>query len=333
MNILVTGASGFIGSAFVKALIAEKSSYNIYCAVRKTSKMENLENLEVEFVNFDLEDYSTFLPAVKNKDIVVHFAALFNFQSPEEDLLRINVEATKHLAKACIEAKVKHFVYCSTTEALGKVVNGTEESEYSPDEIYGKSKMKAEQILLEMQEKDHLPLTIVRPSGVYGPGDYYILTEFIESMDKSILNKIIPTSGNHTIHFTYIDDIVQGFVKIIQQPEKSINQIFILACDSPQTFRYLMDVMLEKLGRKPSIYISFIPVFLVKLVWPFIRRYYNWKGLGYPFVPNGIYKVNTSRNYLNTKAKKELGFNPSVDYEIGIEKTVAWMREVGILEK
>ena len=145
MKILVTGATGFIGSAFVQALISEKGEYEVYCAVRKSSNKEELEKLDVNFVNFDLTNHSTFGGAVKDKNIVIHFASHYKNwdRAPKNILFSCNVEATQKLAEACLEAQVQHFIYCSSTEALGKVVNGTEEADYNPDEYYGKTKMDA----------------------------------------------------------------------------------------------------------------------------------------------------------------------------------------------
>ncbi|MHA1332015.1 MAG: NAD-dependent epimerase/dehydratase family protein, partial [Candidatus Hodarchaeales archaeon] len=208
MNILVTGASGFIGKAFVKSLIKENLGYDIYCAVRKTSKIDELKELGVNFVDFDLTDYSTFGPAVKNMDTVVHFAANFDFLASEESLFALNVDATKELAEASLENGVKHFIYCSSTEAVGNVIDATEDSEYNPDEVYGRSKMEAEKILLDMHAEKGLPVTIARPSGVFGPGDNYVFKEMIISVDRSIINKVFPTSAKSKIHFTYIDDVV-----------------------------------------------------------------------------------------------------------------------------
>ncbi|MHA2244079.1 MAG: NAD-dependent epimerase/dehydratase family protein [Candidatus Hodarchaeales archaeon] len=236
MKILVTGATGFIGKAFVKSLIGEKVEYDIYCAVRKTSKKEDLERLGIKLVNFDLIEHTTFIPAVKGMDIVVHFASHYKDwdRTPEDVLLSCNVEATQKLAKACLEANVKHFVYCSSTEALGKVVNGTEESDYNPDETYGETKMETEKILLEMQKMKNLPLTIARSTGVIGFGDCYPFNDLILAVDQGLilLPRILPGSGEGTIHWTDIDDIVQGFIKIIQMPEKTIGQIFNLASNS-----------------------------------------------------------------------------------------------------
>ncbi|MHA2226186.1 MAG: NAD-dependent epimerase/dehydratase family protein [Candidatus Hodarchaeales archaeon] len=332
MKVLITGATGFIGKAFVSKLVAKKLGYDIYCAVRKTSRIEELKELNVNFVNFDLTDFSTFSPAIKGMDKVIHFASLFNFHAPRDLLFLQNVEASQKLAEICLENKVQHFVYCSSAEALGNVINGTEESDYNPDEklgYYGLSKMEAEKSLLKMQEDNNLPLTIARPSGVIGPGNCYPFNELIESIDKNALNaKIFPGSGHHTVHWTYIDDVVEGFIKIIQNPDKTIGQIFILASDYPQSYKEIFTVIAKKLGKSPPKFIQHFPIFIGKLFWPIIHYYYKFKGMDiFPFKPGSLHNSTVSRSYMNLKAKRILDLNPEVDFETGVEKTVEWMRE------
>ena len=135
----------------------------------------------------------------------------------------------------------------------------------------------------------------------------------------------------NTIHFTYIDDIVDGFYKIMVNPDKSIGETFNLCSDEPQTYQQMFITISEKLGRRKPIFISFIPVFILRLVWPITWRFYVFRGFGFPYVPNAIQKILTSRNYINTKAKTVLGFNPKEDYAIGVEKTIEWLREQNLI--
>lgn len=332
MNVLITGATGFIGKSFVKHLIQQNLGYKLYCTYRVTSMTQELEELNVELIEFDLTNQSTFVTAVTGMDIVVHFAANFNFRASWESLYIQNVESTIALAEACMKSGVKHFIYCSSSEALGQVIDGTEESEYNPDEAYGRSKMEAEKALLKLKREKNFPVTIVRPTGVYGPGDNYVFREIIESLDRTILNKIIPISSKTDVHFTYIDDIVDGFFKVLTNPDQSIGEIFILASDEPQTYREIFLTITKKLGRRNPIFISFIPIFLLQLIWPIFWRFYVFRGFGYPYVPNAIKKITTNRNYLNTKAKAVLGFKPKENFEIGVEKTVEWMRGQNLIK-
>ncbi|MHA1332089.1 MAG: NAD-dependent epimerase/dehydratase family protein, partial [Candidatus Hodarchaeales archaeon] len=118
----------------------------------------------------------------------------------------------------------------------------------------------------------------------------------------------------------------------VQNREKAVGQIYHLTSDEPQTYRQMFTVIAKKLGRRPPIFISPFPVILAKPFWPFIVKFYRWRGFGYPYVPNALKKIKTSRNYLNLKAKQELGFQPKVSFEEGVEKTVEWMRGEGMIK-
>jgi len=330
-KILITGATGFIGQHLTEELVKnDQYDYEIYCGVRKTSNTSFLETLDVNFRHLDLNDYDSFPSAVENIDTVIHLAANFDFHAKKQDLIKYNVEATEKLARACLEEqKVDHFVYCSSTEALGVVENGNENAEYNPDDNYGLSKQKAEQMLFDLAEEESLPLTIVRPSGVYGPGDQYVFTEIIQALDKGVV-KAIPGDGKANIHFTYITDIVQGFCRIIEQPEKSIGETFIIASDEPQSYLEIIETVAEILEVKPpSLH---VPPFLAKLGMPLLSFYYKLRGVDlFPLRANAVQKMTSSRSYSNSKIKDMLGYQPRIKFQEGVKKTVYWLQTENLL--
>jgi len=329
MNILVTGATGFIGKAFVLALESEGKGHVISCAARKSSNTDELKSKGIRIVHFDMDDYTTFKPAVEGQDTVVHFATLFDFEASEEDLRKYTVEATRELANACLDAGVNHFIYCSSTEALGAVIDGDEETAYNPDTPYGKNKAEAEKLLLDMRDNQGLQLTIARPSGVYGPGDYYVMKETIEAVYRGLVPVLPSSAKTTTIHFTYIDDIVQGFMKIIDNPVTT-GKIYNLCSDEPQLYHDLHKAVLIALGRKPVT--RYVPVWMAKIGMPVLRTYAKLRGRYlFPLGKEGMKKLTSSRSYSNAKAKKELGFKPAVELPEGMKKTVEWMFGEGLL--
>ncbi len=333
MNIFITGSTGFIGRSFVKRLLAENKHYNIFCGVRSSSKKEDLEKLNIILVNFDLNDFQTFENALEGMDIVVHFAAHYNFHARKDILFSQNVEATKKLAEVCLKKEITHFVYCSTTEVVGPAVNAIEDAEYHPDYAYGESKMEAEKILLKMHKEYGFPLTIARPTGVIGPGECYPFNDIIIAIDKglALLPTFVPGAGKGTIHWTYIDDIIQGFLRIIENPEKSIGQIYNLASDNPQTWNDLIETICESLGKTRRIF--HIPAIIGRIGLALFTLYYKIRGVDNFVLRAGTVKaMQTSRSYSNAKIKKELGFKPSTEFKKGINDSVLWLRKQGRLK-
>ena len=338
MKILITGATGFIGKSFVKELLSKKKEFSVFCAVRSSSKKDDLEEFDVNFVNFDLDDIKTFESSVEGKDIVVHFAAHYDFHAQRDILFNRNVEASKILAEVCLNNDVKHFVYCSTTEVLGTQVDATEEADYNPVYAYSESKVEAEKALLMLHKERGLPLTIARPTGIIGPGECYPFNDFIIAINEGItfLPRLFPGSGNGTIHWTYIDDVVQGFIKIIENREKSIGQIFNIASNSPQTWNEVIEEICDSLdatGKKFHGRKFHIPVTLARIGMPLFTLYYKIRGINnFVLKPGAVKTLQSSRGYLNTKAKSILGFNPTVDFRTGVTNSVMWLRKQGRLK-
>ena len=137
--------------------------------------------------------------------------------------------------------------------------------------------------------------------------------------------------GNGAIHWTDIEDIVQGFIKIIEKPEKSIGQIYNLTSNQAQTWNEVIKAICNNLGIKSSTY--HIPVFLARMGVPLFVVYYKIRGVkNFILYPNAVKKLQTSRSYINLKAKKELGFNPAVEFESSVRNAVIWLKEQEMLK-
>lgn len=323
-KLLITGSTGFIGVALIKSLLINSKDYEIYCAVRETSNRSKLEKLDVNFVNFDLLNESTFRPALMGMDIILHLAADFNFHSTLDSLRKHNVDASEKLASIAISEKISRFIYCSSTEAIGVVDNGNEESEYNPFDDYGISKMEAEIRLIEMMNSENLPLTIIRPTGVYGPAKCYPFSDIIESVKAGVVFAY-PGSGMSNIHFSYIDDIVQGIIRVLENKEKSLGEIFILAGDEPQTYKEMFETICKYLDKSPPR--LHFPIFISKIGMKLLSILFKLRGKDYYILrPRGVENSIVSRSYSNSKAKKLLGFSPETDFDTGVKNTIEWLK-------
>jgi nucleoside-diphosphate-sugar epimerase len=154
MKVLVTGATGFIGS-HLSSHLAQERKYDLVGMVRDTKKASMLQKMKMEVRVADLRDPESLKGVTKDVDVVIHLAGLMRFHAPFESLCQHNVAGTRELAKDALHHGVMQFVYVSSTEAIGPVVDipGDERSPYHPTYAYGKTKQLAEVWLQNQHEK------------------------------------------------------------------------------------------------------------------------------------------------------------------------------------
>jgi dihydroflavonol-4-reductase len=264
-------------------------------------------------------------------DVVVHLAGLMRFHDPFDRLYHHNVKATQIIADDALRHGVQHFIYGSSTEAVGPVttVPGDETSPCHPTYDYGKTKQLAELWLNEKQHTTNLPLTILRPTGIYGPGDRYVTLSTVRAVTKKKLRRL-PGKGDRLIHFTYVDDVCQGIQKTIEKPIQAIGQTFILASDAPITYKDMFTIIADFVDVPPpsgSIPMSLAKAYLAVVQWNNTRKRID----DFVMHTSLIDAMRTNRAYSNAKAKKILGFSPQYEFQQGIKKTIEWYKEQQLL--
>ena len=176
MKILVTGATGFIGKHLVKELVGK--GHKVMCLVRKTSRKKDinyLKKLEVELFNGELTDKNSLKGICKGIDIIYHLTGVLgSFNFSEKLMFDINVKGTENILNESKEGKVKKFIFCSSAGVLGPIIKGGGSSPYSPSNLYEKTKVEAEKLVL----KSKLDYIIMRSEFVYGPMDNHVLPLF-----------------------------------------------------------------------------------------------------------------------------------------------------------
>ncbi|MGQ4834741.1 MAG: NAD-dependent epimerase/dehydratase family protein [Candidatus Asgardarchaeia archaeon] len=330
MKILITGGTGFIGSHLVDKLISD-GKHELILMYRNKEKVKKYEDMGIETRYGDLDKPEELNGITKDVDVVVHLAAYMRFHAKWELLYRRNAVATMYLAEDAIKNGVQHFIYASSTEAIGpvKTVPADETHPYNPDYPYGLSKVMAEKILNRLKEEKGLPLTILRPTGVFGPGDLYITYSVVRAIANGKLSRL-PGDGNKYVHFTYVDDVVQGFIKAIENRDKALGGTFIIASDDYHTYKEVFSIIAEILGVPPPE--KTIPVAVAKLgVW-FVELKNRLKGIDdFVFHTSVVRDMTKNRAYSNKKAKELLGFSPQYTFKDGMKITIDWYKENGYL--
>jgi dihydroflavonol-4-reductase len=218
MKTLVTGATGYIGSAVVRELTDR--GHDVRCLVRETSSVRNLDGLRLELACGDIVDMASIRRALNGCGTVYHLAALYANWLPDSDLMyRINEDGTRNVMQACRDAGVQKIVYCSSVAALGAhgKTPADENAKFnlnSTRDHYYISKYRAEQIALQYI-RGGLPVVIVNPSNPIGPRD--IGPTPTGSLIINIVKKRIPAFVDGGINLIDVTDCARGIVAAMER--------------------------------------------------------------------------------------------------------------------
>jgi len=326
MRGLVTGATGFIGSHVVEALLAK--GYQVSCLVREASDLRWLRGLQVQLVYGDLTQETTLREAVREAEFIYHLGGITKARRPR-DYYEINHRGTRNLVEACLEWNLglKKFVYLSTLAALGPSKEGRparEEDEPHPITDYGRSKLLGEVEVLKHRER--LPVTIVRAPAVYGPRDQDLYPFF-----RTVAKRVKPVLGKDegSLSLCYVQDLATGLI-LAGENEKSIGQAFFISEEGSHSWSEVADLVAETLGVS-ALRVRIPPSFI------FLLAYLSeaWAILDKrPALLNRQKAREITGRYWVcdiTKAKAELGFKPCFPLREGLKLTVAWYRKKGWL--
>ena len=326
MKILVTGASGFTGSHLARALLG--AGHAVRALVRPASALPGDLAGSVERFDGDLTDPAACREAVRGCKVVYHIAALYRAEGvPAKRFFDVNAGGTRNVLEACeAEGGIERAVHCSTVGVHGHLerVPGDETAPIRPGDVYQRSKLEGELAALEFAADRGLPVSIFRPTGIYGPGDTRLL-KFFRLVSK---RRPLIGSGNPHYHLTHIDDLVEGILLCGTHPD-AVGETFILGGPEAPTLREWYDVVARILGVKPSG--MRLPV------WPFLAAgalcEATFKPLGKepPIHRRSVHFFTHDRWFDTSKARRVLGFEPKIGLEQGMRSTAEWYRENGML--
>ncbi len=326
MRALVTGANGFTGSYMVKNLLGK--GYTVRALVRKTSNLDLLKNLNVEYVYADLAKDEITKDIMQDVDVVYHVGAAFRTEGvPKSYFWDVNVEGTRKLLEAAKEADIKKFVHCSTVGVQGDIKNppAKETHPYNPGDYYQESKLDGEKLALKFFKEKGLKGTVVRPVGIYGPGDtrFLKLFKFINNGKFRMIG-----SGNVLYHLTFVEDLVEGF-RLAGESEKANNEIFTIGGNNYLTLSELVEKIAKVLDK--PVPKSSIPVWPVWIAGALCELVCKPLGISPPIYRRRIDFFIKDRAFDISKAKEILGYNPKIDLDEGLKRTAEWYKKNNLL--
>lgn len=323
----VTGATGFTGSYLCKALL--QKGYSVKALVRKNSKRDALEGLDIQYVECDLASPDSLTRHLKNVDIVFHIAALYRQEGVSKNMFhKVNVEGTRALLDASIAAKVKRFVHCSTVGVQGEIENppATEDAPFNPGDHYQDSKLEGEKLALSYFKEGKIDGVVVRPVGIYGPGDTRFLKLFRHIYKGNF--KMIG-SGKALYHLTFVEDLVDGII-LAGETRAASGRVYTLGGNEYLPLTELVDMLADIMGRKVSkIRIPLFPVYVGAFMCEMVCRPF---GIEPPLYRRRLDFFTKDRAFDISRAKKELGYSPRIPLKEGLARTAEWYKENGWLD-
>lgn len=326
MNVLVTGAAGFVGSHLVDLLLAEKvPARNLRLFVLESDSLQNLPSENFEIIKADIRDKKAVKAAMKDVTVVYHLAAITLDGNTNTDYNGINVIGTQNLLDECKNTNIKKFILFSSTAVfglpayLGDMVDIDETSPKNPMEVYGKSKLEAERRVIKTHEKSGLPYAIIRPTTVYGPRDIINLLELYRAIKKHLFFFI--GDGKNKMDYVFVKDVVRG-ARLAELSNKKSGD-YIIGGGKPLTLNEVVKNVTESISVKaPAIH---IPKSLGLALGYFMQYCAKIIGKRSPLFPDRV-RVMTSNCYFNiSKAKRELNYIPKTSFEEGTKITGQWL--------
>jgi nucleoside-diphosphate-sugar epimerase len=305
-----------------------KRGCQVRALIRTPEQARALEAEGIQTASGSLEDRASIRSAVRNIDVIYNVAAVYRQAGvPPSTYRAVNATAVGSLIEAAAACGVGRVVHCSTVGVHGDVEHppANEDAPLRPGDIYQVTKLEGEQIARDAAARTGVAVVIVRPSGIYGPGDRRLLKLF-----RGIARRrfVVLGSGNIFYHLTYIDDLVEGF-RLCGESPSAANRTYILAGGEVTTLNELMTLIAREAGVAPPA---------LKLpVWPFWTAGAVCEALCVPFgVEPPLYRrrvdfFTKSRAFDISRARAEIGYAPATGLREGIRKTLAWYREHGWL--
>ena len=320
MTILVTGATGFLGSALVAELVKRRQTVRILA--RDDKKARQYFGDAVTVIRGDITDDEPVRQAVEGASTIYHLAGrLYHPGVPEELYRQTHVEGTRILLKACLgQTQVRRIVHASTTGVHGITGNSpaAEDAPFTPTNAYEATKLEGELLALEACQEQGLPVTVARPGLVYGPGDLHLLG-FFASIKKGLFRVI--DGGKAPLHPVYIDDLIAALL-LCAECSQAVGRSYNIAGERIVSVRELATAIALALGKELPA--GSIPLWLANLASDAFAVMPGMTGERAPLTRSRVQFLTNGRIYDITRARSELGYIPRVGLEEGMKLTASW---------
>ncbi|TNE47291.1 MAG: NAD-dependent epimerase/dehydratase family protein [Deltaproteobacteria bacterium] len=324
MRVLVTGGNGFLGSHLVQGL-KRRGDWVRVLALTGTDR-SSVQGVADDIVEGNVCKLETLLPAMEGIEVVFHLAAVVIDWGPESLFQAVNVGGTRNVLQAAVEAGCRRLVHMSSlaVHKYRPVWEGDEEwpcDAVSP--AYATTKRDAEEVVRSFS-KD-LETVIIRPGLFpYGPGDRHNIAQILDAIRQRSFGYI--DGGEAPFCVSYVDNLVSGLALAGEHPE-AVGETFVLCDDETLTWKSFSKASARHLGVKPPwLSFPFLLLFPLVALWEGVYKLLSIRTA--PLLT--LYRLRVARTPLvfsNQKAKRMLGYEPTVSLEEGLQRTLDWYKE------
>jgi nucleoside-diphosphate-sugar epimerase len=323
---LITGATGFIGGHLAEAFIDR--GWQVVTIARPASDTSLLEKWGVTVQRGDLTDTALLRRLVPDADAIVHSAAKVGDWGPVKDYRAVNVEALRGLLDACKGQPLQRFVHMSS---LGVYANrhhyGTTEEEPLParhSDGYTQSKVEAERLVMQYYQNFGIPVVVLRPGFVYGPRDRTVMPRLIANLRAGSVR--YPGGGHRALNTIYVKNLVEAVFLVLDNP-RAVGQVYNLTDGEKVTKRQFIETIADTL-KLPHPTLT-PPLWLARIVtwWSETLARLVGKKEAPLFTRARLKFLGLNLDFSIEKARRELGYNPRVGFERGMQETMAWYQQ------
>jgi dihydroflavonol-4-reductase len=327
-RVLVTGASGFVGSAVARA--AQARGFDLRVLARATSPRRNLDPLECEIFAGDIKDETAVAQAMKGVRYLFHVAADYRLWARDpSEIYRNNVEGTRVVMRAALASGVERIVYTSSVATLKPPLSGSADETARADEkdaigVYKKSKIAAERLVEAMVRDENLPAVIVSPSTPVGPRDVKPTPTGRVILEAA--RGRIPAFVDTGLNLVHVEDVAVGHLSALEMGRAGEN--YILGGENVTLEDMLKAIAVLVKRPPPRIRLPRVPLFPIAYAAEAMARFTGKEPLT---TVDGLKMARYRMFFSSAKAERELSFRAR-PYALALEDALNWFRGAGYLK-